>query len=258
MNKDRIAIIILSIIVIVESALLIHLWSQGPQEVPEVAVAQKGEIAIVIDDWGYNLDNLDILDEIKYPLTCSILPKLNYSRRIAEELHKRRFQIILHLPMEPEERYRLEKDTIMLSMDEENIRDIIDKDLISIVYAKGVSNHMGSRATQDRRVMEIVFKELKRRKLFFLDSLVSSKSICSDLAREMNLDFTKRDIFLDNKKDPGYIKKQIHKLKKRADIYGKAIGIGHARRSTLETLKEVMPELEREGYKFVFASELIK
>jgi len=41
-------------------------------------------------------------------------------------------------------------------------------------------------------------------------------------------------------------------------MYGHAIGIGHDRKVTLEVLKEVMPELDREGFKFVFVSELVK
>jgi polysaccharide deacetylase 2 family uncharacterized protein YibQ len=41
-------------------------------------------------------------------------------------------------------------------------------------------------------------------------------------------------------------------------VYGQAIGIGHDRKITLEVLKEVMPSIEKEGYKFVFVSELIR
>lgn len=229
-----------------------------PKRVPKVPVVIKGRIAIVIDDWGYNLNNLDILDQIKYPLTISILPNLSYSRKTAEELQKRGLEIILHLPMEPKEKYRLEKNTIMISMSEGNIKNIIEQDLNNIIYAKGASNHMGSRATEDSGIMEIVFKQLKKRHLYFLDSLVSSNSICYDLAKKMNLRFAKRDVFLDNKEEPEYIKQQIYKLKTRARIYGQAIGIGHNQKTTLEVLKEVIPSIEKEGYKFVFVSELVK
>lgn len=91
-----------------------------------------------------------------------------------------------------------------------------------------------------------------------MDSLVSSDSVGFDLAHKMQLGFIKRDIFLDNTETPEYIKGQIYKLKIRARVYGQAVGIGHDRRVTLEVLKEVMPQLEKEGYKFVFVSELIK
>lgn len=248
---------VLSALVIIESVLLIRLWTAKPKKIAKPAIALKGKIAIVIDDWGYNLNNLRALEQIKYPLTCALLPNLNYSRLIAEELHKNGFQVILHLPMEPHEKLSLEQNTITTSMDEPAITGIIRRDLEDIPYVSGVSNHMGSKATENIRVMGIIFKELKRRRIYFLDSFVSAESVCWDVANKMRLGFARRDVFLDNKQDAGYIRAQIDKLKRRAGFYGQAIGIGHDQKITLEVLKEEMPELEKEGYKFVFVSELI-
>ncbi|MFH0913353.1 MAG: divergent polysaccharide deacetylase family protein [Candidatus Omnitrophota bacterium] len=253
----KIAILILAIAIIIETAFVIYLLATKPKKVPKIPTA-RGKIAIVLDDWGYNLNNLPILEQIKYPLTASILPNLDHSRTLAAALDKRGIEVILHLPMEPREKLRLEKNTILTNMDEQAIRDIVNQDLNDIPYAKGVSNHMGSKASEDLRVMSIVFSELKQRGLFFLDSLVSSKSVCSHLANKMHLGFARRDVFLDNKNEAGYIRQQIYKLKARARAYGQAVGIGHDRRVTLEVLKEVMPELEKQGYRFVFVSELVK
>ena len=257
-RRYKIAILILSLLVVIEGVLLISLWVSRPKRIIKIPKIPIGKIAIVIDDWGYNLNNLYLLDQIKYPFTASILPRLEYSKRVATELNRRGVQIILHLPMEPHEKFRLEKNTILTSMDEETIRNIIVQDLADIHYAQGVSNHMGSKATEDLRTMGIVLKELKKRNLFFLDSLVSSKTICSSLAAKLGVGFVKRDVFLDNREDPEYIKGQIYKLKKKAQTFGYALGIGHDRKITLEVLKETMPELEREGYKLVFVSELVK
>jgi hypothetical protein len=256
-KKYKIAIIILSILVVAEAVLLIHFWkAAAPRLVRPVFI--KGKIAIVLDDWGYNLKNLDLLEEINYPLTISVLPNLPYSSIVAQEGQKKGREVILHLPMEPYEKYNLEKNTILVSMDEPTIRDIVSGDLANLKGVKGVSNHMGSKATDDLRTIGIVFKELKKKGMYFLDSSVSPNSVCLDLAHKMHLGFTKRDVFIDNKQEPDYIKGQVNKLKTRARIYGQVIGIGHDRKTTLEVLKEVMPQLEKEGYRFVFVSELVK
>jgi len=218
----------------------------------------KGKIAIVLDDWGYNLNNVSILNEIKKPLTLAVLPNLKFSKKISQDAHQRGFEIILHLPMEPKEKYNLEKNTIRTSMNKEQVVNAVSEDLASIVYAKGVSNHMGSKATSDIKTMEIVFKELKKRGLYFLDSYVVTQSIAQETAYKTGLRFAKRDVFLDNSNDPRYIKDQIIKLAEKARLRGYAIGIGHDRRNTLQVLKEVMPELEKEGYRFVFVSELAR
>jgi len=74
----------------------------------------------------------------------------------------------------------------------------------------------------------------------------------------MRVPYAKRDIFLDNIEDTPYIKDQLNKLKAKARMYGYAIGIGHDRPVTLAVLKEAIPQLKKEGYKFVFVSELVR
>lgn len=228
-----------------------------PKKAPPVQILKvKWKIAIVIDDWGYTFKNMPIMGNIKYPLTAAVLPNLPFSSRVAKGLYERGFEVILHLPMEPKEKYALEKNTILISMGDETIKKIIAEALSSVSFAKGVSNHQGSRATEDPRTMEIVFRELKKRRLYYLDSFVSRNSACIDLAHKMHLPIARRDVFLDNFEDPVYIKLQINKLKSKARMHGEAIGIGHDRKNTLKVISEVMPQLEKEGYSFVFLSEL--
>ncbi len=233
-----------------------------PKVAPKISlkapVAFKGEIAIVLDDWGYNLNNLEAVEKINVPITCSVLPHLPYSKQVCVELHSRGQEAILHLPMEPREKMRLEKNTLLVSMDEAEGKNIIEQGINELPFIKGISNHMGSLATEDAPTMEIVFKELKKRGMYFLDSFVTPKSVCAGLARKMGLRFVRRDVFLDNVEEPAYIKNQIERLKVKARANGRAIGIGHDRKVTLEVLGEVIPELKKEGYKFVFASELAR
>jgi hypothetical protein len=252
---------ILFFLVILQAIFIIFLLSPRPRPKkipPQAVVPLKGKIAIVIDDFGYNTNNLARLKTIKQPLTVSVLPNLNYSKVVAENLHALGFEVILHLPLEPREKYRLEKDTILTSMDEETTRAIINRALDSIRFARGVSNHMGSRVTEDEKTMNIIFSELKKRRLYFLDSLVSGRSVCKSLAKRIGLFFARRDTFLDNEQESNYIKQQLYKLKARAENLGQAIGIGHDRKLTIEVLKEVIPELEKEGFRFVFVSDLVR
>lgn len=252
----KITIFLLALIIIFQWLFILKILKA--KKMPGAPAIIKGKIAIVIDDWGYNLNNLPIVDQIRYPFTASVLPGIAYSHIVSRELHKRKVELILHLPMEPHEKFRLEKNTIMTAMDEQTIKNILTKDLSYIYFAGGVSNHMGSKATEDLRTMSILFNELKKRNLYFLDSLVSAKSICADLANKMHLRFIQRDVFLDNQEDVEYIRGQIFKLKTKARLSGQAVGIGHDRKVTLEVLREAMPSIEKEGYKFVFVSELVK
>jgi len=237
-------------------ALILSPHHKKPEHKPPVAY--KGKIAIVIDDWGYHLDNLETAKQIKEHITAAVLPNLKNTQAVSQELHAAGWEIILHLPMEPKEKRRLEKDTITIGMDQAQIKEILDRDLNMLVHAKGVSNHMGSLVTEDVKTIKIVMAELKKRKLFFLDSFVTAKSVCGPLAKQMKLRFAQRNIFLDNEDDPEYIKGQLNLLKKTARTRGLAIGIGHDRKNTLLILKELLPQFAREGYKFVFVSEIAR
>jgi polysaccharide deacetylase 2 family uncharacterized protein YibQ len=220
----------------------------------------KGRIAIVIDDWGYSDRNLSLLEGIKYPLTLAILPFQIYSNKIAKFGHDKGYEIIIHMPMEPayKEHVDLEPRTLMINMDKNTIRSTLKDAFDNVPYAKGMNNHMGSLATQNENFITEVLRELKKRSLYFLDSYVISSSVANDAAKKLGVKFAKRYIFLDNQSSPEYIRNQLNKLAQKAEKDGKAVGICHDRVNTIKVIKEEIPKLSEQGYKFVFVSEIVE
>ncbi len=204
--------VILFLLVFV-ALILTPIYKKAPVKVVKKPRLIRGQIAIVIDDWGYGLHNLLMIEQIKQPLTCAILPGLKNSNLVMQKLNNLGFEIILHLPMEPKEKYNLEKNTITLGMDADQVHNIFQQDLSSVTFAKGVSNHMGSRVTEDKKTSELVMAEAKKRNLYFFDSFVTNQSVCPALAKKIKIRFAKRDVFLDNQDDSAYIKGQLIKLK---------------------------------------------
>jgi hypothetical protein len=258
-NKTVVIPVIILLLFVFIALILVPLHKKAP---PKALVKKpllvRGKIAIVIDDWGYSTNNLWIVQQIKQPLTCAILPGLKNSNSVMHKLNAAGFEIILHLPMEPKEKINLEKNTINLKMDAQAIEKVFTEDLSNITLAKGVSNHMGSAITQDTPACLRVLTETKKRKLYFFDSYVTKQSVCPVIAKKINIKFAKRDVFLDNQSDPDYIKKQLAKLKDLAGKKGVAVGIGHDRKNTLLVLKEMLGQMEKEGYKFVFLSQVVQ
>ena len=231
---------------------------------PESA-AVKGQIAIVLDDWGYDPTVLSYLFEIKSPITISVLPNLRYSKQIAEDARKKGYQVMLHLPLESKSNERPEKDTLYCKMDGQELLQRLRQMLASVPGISGVNNHQGSKATEDERIMGIILAELKRERLFFLDSFSTNKSVCSKVSDAIGIRYAKRDIFLDtppsrltNEEQRAYIQGQLDKLYRIAGKRGYAIGIGHDRKITIEVLRAAIPQLKKKGIKFVFLSEFVK
>ena len=217
------------------------------------------KVAIIIDDLGYNNHKADELLNIDAKLSFSVFPLAPNSKSIAEKANAMGKDVMLHLPMEP---YKYpEKNpgngSLLLRMSDEELEEILDRDIESVPFIKGINNHMGSRFTEDPKKMMVVLKKLDKEGLFFLDSLTSSDSVGYKLAKEVGLDTAARDIFLDNEKDIEYISSQVDKLIKISKKRGYAIGIGHPYPSTIEALKLLIPELKTKGIEVVPISHLV-
>ena len=213
----------------------------------------RGQIAIIIDDSGYNMQDCDHLNEINKPVTISILPGIEHSRDIARCAHTSQKEVMLHLPLEAYETLdKYPKDYVInTDMPKGLIIDRLDESLASVPFADGVNNHMGSKATENIRLMSILFAQLLDKNLFFVDSRVTSKTVGPKLAQEIGLPFAQRDIFLDNVTERDEIEAQFQKLADVAQKQGSAIGIGHTRELTWEIIKEQIPKLTELGFEIV-------
>ena len=77
------------------------------------------------------------------------------------------------------------------------------------------------------------------------------------MARQAGVAFGSNDRFIDQEKDSLKIKKAIRQSMKKAKKEGKAIAIGHPHPLTVQTIREMIPEIEKAGIKLVFASEVV-
>ncbi|MFA5645994.1 MAG: divergent polysaccharide deacetylase family protein [Candidatus Ratteibacteria bacterium] len=220
-----------------------------------------GDIAIIIDDVGWNRGLLSQLSSVQFPLTLAVLPNTPYGEEIARKAHHSpKHQVILHIPLEPLDAKKIGKeDFLRLSMDEKEIRIKMDGYLKKLEpYIVGVNNHMGSAFTVSEEKMQVLLQELKKRDLFFVDSLTNSASCAYTKAKQIGIPFTSRDIFLDNVNDAEEIRENIEKMKKIAAKEGSVVAIGHDRPLTIQALKKYLPQLAEEGYRINFVSHLVQ
>ena len=215
-------------------------------------IKKKGHLALVIDDWGYSSGVIQYLKDITIPLNVSILPGLRYSKIINKTAHEYKHETLLHLPMQPQnskkmEKY-LEKYTIKENMSNKEAKVILTKFLSGLNGIKGANNHMGSLLTKNREKMTLILRTLKKKNLYFLDSKVIPDSVVKECADTVHIVCFKRDIFIDNKLNSDYIKKQIRKAIAISREKGYAIAIGHARTITLETIKNMISEIIENSY----------
>jgi polysaccharide deacetylase 2 family uncharacterized protein YibQ len=214
--------------------------------------------AIIIDDIGYDTDIADKLIKLDRSLTFSILPNAPMKQKIAENAAEKGIQIMLHLPMEPIEYPAANPGAgaLFSSMSPDKMLAQLEHDLSVVPFVRGVNNHMGSKLTATSSPMYHLMSALKKRQMFFIDSVTTGDSRCLSAAQITQIPFAQRDVFLDNVQDAEAIRTQIRRLIHAAKEHGEAIGIGHPHSLTYQVLKEELPNLKKE-IRLVPASELV-
>lgn len=221
---------------------------------------EAGRIALLIDDFGDRNDAFaHSFFDLESSITISVIPGLSHSKAVAEAALSRGCELVIHLPMEPlQGEYPKHGFTIITEMSQENVEEVFQKAFRALPGASGVNNHMGSKVTEDRRIMGYLMNAIKDKNLYFLDSRTTAATVAYETALAAGLRCAQRNVFIDADSDKEAIRRSITVLADDAEKNGAAIGIGHCYRNTLEVLREEIPRLKANGFRFIRISEAVR
>ncbi|MCF8025358.1 MAG: divergent polysaccharide deacetylase family protein, partial [Desulfobacteraceae bacterium] len=245
-----------------------HLYFKPPKKPPEpVSVPEKPRppelpekrplVAIIIDDLGHEKEIAEKFLGLGVPFTYAVLPASPFQKEIAEQAYQNGGQVILHLPMEPKE--YPDKDpgpgALLSEMSADERIRILKKNLDAIPYISGINNHMGSKMSENSAHMNQILSIVKKRGLYYIDSLTTPNSRSISSARLFHVPFAERDVFIDHVPEAEFIRFQLERLVEVAREKGRAIGIAHPHEVTYEVLAEKLPGLKQQ-VRLVPASEV--
>jgi uncharacterized protein len=229
--------------------------STSPTHVP---ASYAPKLAIILDDVGSDPAAVDAIFTLSYPLTLSILPNHPRSTIVAEEAHRRGYEVMLHLPMESQTNETPEVQQLHPGMSTSEISQTLSEMLANVPHATGVNNHQGSLATSNARLMEELMPLLRNRNLFFIDSRTIASTLAYETAQRDGVRAGFRNVpFLDDVQQESAIRHQLELAIRGAKEKGEAIVIGHPHPETLQVLQDVLPHLRARGVELVHASELV-
>lgn len=214
-------------------------------------------IALVIDDLGRSLQDLDNLRSLGIPIAYAVLPFETQTPEVVAALRRRHEEILCHLPMEPRSGPDPGPGALRAAMTRDQLRQATLAALAAVPGATGVNNHMGSSISADPASMAVILTVVGSHNLFFLDSRTSAQSVAYRLAAAMGIPAAERQVFLDDDLTPTAIADQFHHLLTLARTRGEAIAIGHPHSATLATLATEVPRAQALGYHFVHVSALL-
>ena len=215
-------------------------------------------ITVIVDDFGYFNNRLvrEFL-ALEVPFTVSVIPGLKHSEKICRQAREAGKEVICHLPMEPEKGGSDQGDIplVRTSMRGREIEKTVEKALESTPGVIGMNNHMGSKATADMDVMKSVMKVCRRKKLFFIDSYTTSKSVTAEAAEKAGVKTLRNDLFLDNRGED--VRENMRKIISIASRSGSVTAIMHIRKGNADHLRWLAEEADREGVRIIRLSDMM-
>ena len=223
---------------------IIPRWQQFA--VPRRRGDTRPMLSIVIDDMGYMHAGTERAVALPAPLTLSWFPFAPNlpTQVVGGAAHGH--EATLHMPMQAFSNSTLQTGPDPLRVDlppAENLRRLRAA-LDAVPETVGLNNHMGSVATRDVALMDIVAKETKARSMLFLDSLVIGHSVAHRQAALAGVPSASRDVFIDDSADKGAMHIQLTQAIWIAKRFGHVIAIGHPRPATMDVLEAWLPGVE--------------
>jgi polysaccharide deacetylase 2 family uncharacterized protein YibQ len=216
-------------------------------------------IAIIIDDVGNKLRAGEEALALPGPVTLAFLPHTPHADSLAKRAHNAGKEVMLHLPMQSHYGNNLGPGALTLHMTEENFRHSLKQSLDSIPHVAGLNNHMGSLLTRHPGAMDWLMSGMRDYgELYFIDSRTTKETVAEQVAQEHQVPVARRDVFLDNDRNPAAIARQFRQLVRLARRQGYAVGIGHPYKETMEMLRQELPRLEGQGIRLIHTSELVQ
>lgn len=236
---------------------------EGPPEAEPAAVAvTRGAeealpeklpiVAIVIDDVGNSLEELDPFLNLPIPVTFAVMPLRTHTAESVAQIKAAGKSYIIHQPMEARGGANPGEGAIYSGMKRDEVYRLLEENIASLGGVGGMNNHMGSKVTADAETMGYVLDFLNEKGMFFLDSLTTGESVAGTLAKERGLPYLERNsMFLDNNREREYIERALRSGFEIAGQSGRAVMIGHVWDHHLaELLLELYPEFTEAGYSF--------
>lgn len=238
----------LTLISIVCLGLLLPLSASG---------AAHPRVALIFEHAGGSLAELIPIYAMHEPFGLGIFPHMRYSAEIARTAAAHGVTPMLHLPLEPIHPADLGpvRGAVWVRMTDAQIMQVVEQDLESVSGVVGVSNHAGSRATADRRVMTAVLRAVKARGLWFNENPETEKSVVPQVARRLDVPIVVTTTYLDI--PPDHIAEKVRAFIAAAKQQGTAVAAAHISTGAPDVVRRMLPEFRRAGIVFAPITEFL-
>jgi len=166
---------------------------------------------------------------------------------------------LIHVPMEPIGYPSVNpgKNAVLVQHGEAQIVKMLDGFIADLPDAIGINNHMGSLATTDADIMQVVMNTLKKHNKAFLDSRTTNVSVAYQTAQKSHIRAFRNDLFLDSPNiSQSTMDAKLNQIIQMSASNKHIIAITHCHNEDkLDYLKSFISRLKKAGFSLVPLSE---
>jgi polysaccharide deacetylase 2 family uncharacterized protein YibQ len=206
---------------------------------PRCATGTPPRLAIVVVDVGERSAEVERVLTLQMPLTVAVRPYHSHSLRYATDAARAAMEVAVHLDPDP-------------------IRaETLEEDLDAVPYASGVVLAQAGRGGEEHGVMDQLVQRMGARGLFLLDDQPIQRGVALQVAHSHGLAARSCTERLDGTATPAQRDYATLRLRNLAALRGQAILTVQLGELGAELLIDFIADRRAEGYRLVFASELM-
>ncbi|WP_417767988.1 divergent polysaccharide deacetylase family protein [Stappia sp.] len=212
------------------------------------------KIAIIVGGLGLSQTGTQAaIDRLPPDITLAFAPYGASIDRWMQQARRDGHELLLQLPMEPFDYPDNDPGphTLLVSNSAGELRDRLAWLLSRMSNYVGVMNYMGARFTATETSLELLFGEITRRGLMYVDDGSSSRSNATATASGMRTPFSHADLVIDDVPRPKEITARLLQLEGTARAQGIAVGVASALPVTIDELAKWSRDLEERGLQLV-------
>lgn len=222
--------------------------------------AARPRIAIVMSGLGISARETEAaLDRLPPQVTLAFAPYADDVQHWVSEARRRGHEVLLEVPMEPYDFPDSDPGphTLRAAVSEQsNIERLIWCMTRFTGYA-GVTNLLGGRFLSDSDSVSPMLTFLARRGLLFFESTSDSRSVASDVARQVSTPYVQSSVAVDAIQTAMEIDARLSELEARARASGSTAGTGFVYPVTIERVTNWASGLPGRGFVLVPASAIV-
>lgn len=222
--------------------------------------SKKSRISIIVNNLGFDTHQLkSILSSLPKTVTLALNPYSDMVKESSDIIKSSGYEYLMMLPMESND-YPINdpgsKALLTTIGQEENLQHLHWVMGKSTGYI-GLINYMGKAFIRPNTILDLLFSELEKRGLIYLNSLGLEFNIGEKEAYKKGVPYLSIDLVIDEVKTENAISQQLRSLELLSKEFGYAIGMIHNYPLSLKQLNIWNESLVKKNIEIVPISNLI-